>query len=102
MKKIMDWCKIPHTNFNSVRDIVNFAGEWGTCPRKRKIMVAIVFGFIWSIWRARNGKIFKKLCVPSNKVVEDVITLAFSWVRYRGNWEFLLGLIGSVNCFKTL
>ncbi|KAL4588883.1 hypothetical protein LXL04_001781 [Taraxacum kok-saghyz] len=58
---ILQWCNVPTQNFSSVSDFVNFAASWGNCPKKKKIFLAVCYGFLWSAWKARNDKRFKNI-----------------------------------------
>ncbi|CAI9303401.1 unnamed protein product [Lactuca saligna] len=51
---IFNWCGISIQRLLSVSDFVNFAASWGNYPKKRKIFIAISYGFLWCIWKARN------------------------------------------------
>lgn len=58
---------IPLQSFNTVKDVVNFAVNSGRCPKKRKIMITIIYGFFWHIWKSRNDKIFNKVHISPSK-----------------------------------
>nr|KAJ0222767.1 hypothetical protein LSAT_V11C200090550 [Lactuca sativa] len=41
---LIRWCNLPNTQFNTVGDIINYAANWGHCPKKRKILTCICYG----------------------------------------------------------
>ncbi|KAL4558518.1 hypothetical protein LXL04_036719 [Taraxacum kok-saghyz] len=65
---ILNWCNISHQDFASVPEIVKFAASWGHCPKRRKILHAILYGYIWFIWRSRND------LVSPTKLTDTIIT----------------------------
>ncbi|KAL4585949.1 hypothetical protein LXL04_010576 [Taraxacum kok-saghyz] len=54
--------------------------KWGRCPKKRQIILAIVYGFLWSTWKVRNDLIFKKVRATVESITDSVCTLVFGWV----------------------
>lgn len=57
-KMVWDWCGIQAPVIDSVRDALDFSVHWGRDPKKKKVLLSIVFGAFWSLWRYRNDKIF--------------------------------------------
>ena len=86
LSRIMTWCNVPIQSFSSVTDIVNFAANWGHCPKRKKIMNAIVYGYTWCVWRARNDSVFNKTRTSPGKLADHIITVVFSWLKNRGNF----------------
>ncbi|KAL4558843.1 hypothetical protein LXL04_037046 [Taraxacum kok-saghyz] len=86
LARIYKWCGIDVIQFSGVVDLVRFAAVWGRCPKKRKLLLAVTYGYIWSIWRARNDKIFNQLIPSVGKVVDEISTLVFKWVKNRGTF----------------
>ncbi|KAL4572152.1 hypothetical protein LXL04_018921 [Taraxacum kok-saghyz] len=73
LKWILGWCNIPQQQFDTVGDLVQFASQWGRCPNKMKVILAIVYGFLWWSWKARNNKLFNKLRISSMKLADEII-----------------------------
>ncbi|XP_023736870.1 uncharacterized protein LOC111884805 [Lactuca sativa] len=84
---IFNWCDVSIQRFLSISDFVNFAASWGNCPKKRKIFIAICYGFLWCMWKARNDVWFNKIQLNSSKLADNVISMVFSWLKSRGNFE---------------
>ena len=83
---ILKWCDVPSQKFNTVSEFVNFAANWGNCPKKKKIFIAICYGFLWSVWKARNDKRFNNIRCGASQLVDNVFNLVFGWLKYRGNF----------------
>ncbi|CAH1412434.1 unnamed protein product [Lactuca virosa] len=91
-KSILNWCGIDRIDFHNVEEITCFAANWGRCPKKRERLTAICYGMLWSIWRARNDRIFQAKFITPNGVVDNIKALVYLWVKCRGkgglcNWE---------------
>lgn len=52
---------------------------------KNKVLYAVVLTSLGCIWRARNENIFNKNPKNSHAILGDIKSLAFLWVRTRGN-----------------
>ncbi|CAI9291909.1 unnamed protein product [Lactuca saligna] len=52
-KWISKWCQLDIHRFSIVADVISFASQWGNCPKKRKILISIVYDVLWCIWLAR-------------------------------------------------
>ncbi|KAL4564651.1 hypothetical protein LXL04_028719 [Taraxacum kok-saghyz] len=40
---IFKWCNIQPPQFHNVGDILNYAATWGNCPRKRTVLISILY-----------------------------------------------------------
>lgn len=85
------WCGIPPRHFEKVFDFVEFASNWGRCPKEKKIFTSICYGFLWCIWKARNDAIFKKVRITPHLMTYSIDTMVSSFMLYRGNF-------GNVTC----
>ena len=98
LSRIWNWCNISDPpDFNSVNDIISYAANWGHCPKKRKVLIAIIYGYVWSMWRMRNDRIFNDICGSISKVADNVLSLVYDWVKYRGNFVNLNWVIWCCN-----
>ncbi|CAI9267751.1 unnamed protein product [Lactuca saligna] len=81
---IFNWCNIPLISFQTVHNVLVYASNWGTCPKKKKRLMSIYYATLWSIWKTRNERIFanKRLC--ATKVADIVKSTTFLWVKHRG------------------
>nr|KAJ0194141.1 hypothetical protein LSAT_V11C800435930 [Lactuca sativa] len=102
---IFQWCNIIRPQTGPVQTV----GNPGDCPGptnprgpnflsyrgngKSKVrLTAICYCLIWCLWRARNERIFKGMFIAPNRVVENIKSLVFLWVKCRGSgncerWE---------------
>ncbi|KAJ9551167.1 hypothetical protein OSB04_015212 [Centaurea solstitialis] len=83
---IFNWCGIPIQPFSSVSDFINFAANWGHCPKKRRIFIVICYGLLWCTWKARNDLVFNKVHISLLKMADSVVTMVFSFIAHRGNF----------------
>ncbi|KAL4577530.1 hypothetical protein LXL04_013639 [Taraxacum kok-saghyz] len=73
---LFTWCGLPPMQFSGVFDFVAFAANWGRCPKKRRIITAIFYGYLWSLWRARNDKLFNNKSSSAGSMADNIVTLA--------------------------
>ncbi|KAL4560863.1 hypothetical protein LXL04_033019 [Taraxacum kok-saghyz] len=83
---ILKWCNIQEQQFKTVGEMVKFAAIWGNYSKKRKILLAIIYGYLWCTWKARNDKVFNNLSTSPSKLADNIVTLVFDWMKYRGNF----------------
>ena len=83
---ILNWCGVHAQPFSTVSDFINSTANWGNCPKKRKIFIAICYGLLWYTWKARNDVVFNKVCISPLKMADSVVTMVFSFVAHRGNF----------------
>lgn len=101
-KWLCHWCGIPFRSFNNVSSLVEFAANWGHCPKKKRIFLVIVYGFLWCIWKARNEKVFRSTCANAPKVVDNILALVFDWVKHRGKFNNCNWYVWVCNPFDIL
>lgn len=80
---ILNWCGIPSNTLNTMTNFINFMVNYGNCPRKKERFIAIGYGWLWYIWKARNDKIFKQLHTSPTKIADEVISQTYVWFKYR-------------------
>lgn len=71
--------------FQSVHDIIDYASNWGNCPKKKKRVLDICYDTLWSIWKARNERIFNNKMVCATKVADITKSITFVWFKYRSD-----------------
>lgn len=64
-------------------DVIDFAAQWGNSPKEKKDLTSICYGTLWWIWKARCDRIFKNLRVNPLKVVDNIKSLVFTWIKHR-------------------
>nr|KAJ0217947.1 hypothetical protein LSAT_V11C300155900 [Lactuca sativa] len=84
LQSILHWCGLPVNEFQSVQNIIDYASNWGNCPKRKDIITVILFGALWSLWKAWNDRIFKKVDVSAERIVAATKSLTYVWVKHRG------------------
>nr|KAJ0209586.1 hypothetical protein LSAT_V11C400182710 [Lactuca sativa] len=83
---ILKWCGINHTPFHTIVEVIDFAAGWGNCPKKRRILQVICYGTLWSIWKARNDRLFNNRRTSQAKIADLIKSLVFTWINFRGTY----------------
>lgn len=65
-------------------------------PKEKKDVLAIIYGYLWCGWHARNEKLFNKIDSTPPKVANNIIIMAFNLVKFRAILVFVNGQIGFV------
>ncbi|KAJ0469888.1 putative reverse transcriptase zinc-binding domain-containing protein [Helianthus annuus] len=88
---VYQWCKHPAFIAFSLRDILEQHRYIKSTNKKRKAFHAISLTTIWSIWRTRNEMVYSGRPASIAKVIEEVKTMSFNWIKYRSKssvtWE---------------
>ena len=84
--KISNWCGISFSSCNNIISLVEFVNHWGRCPKKRKLLIMVVYGMLWRTWNFRNEKVFKNRSVSVSGVYDDIISTVFFWAKHRAKW----------------
>ena len=98
---VVDWCGGDPLTVTSVGDILDYAKKWGRCPEKRSIFMGICYGVLWSLWIARNARVFNRCLYSASKIWDDIISLVFMWYKHRGklrNLNWSLWCISPFDC----
>ncbi|KAL7617107.1 hypothetical protein Lser_V15G02675 [Lactuca serriola] len=82
---IFIWCFISLPYFDKTGEVLEFATVWGNCPKKKKVLLGICYGTIWSLWQARNGIIFNQNQITPEKAVDIIKSPVFIWFKRRSN-----------------
>ncbi|KAI3749677.1 hypothetical protein L2E82_20293 [Cichorium intybus] len=83
---IYRWCGISFFSPTSSWSLLDFVKNWGMCPKKRLLLTMIIYGLFWSLWKARNDRVFKKRIASASWIFDDVMTSVFMWAKHRGKW----------------
>ncbi|CAI9295967.1 unnamed protein product [Lactuca saligna] len=83
LKEIFHWCQIVLVDFQSVNEVLDYASNWGNCPKKKRRLMAIRYGTLWSIWKTRNERVFNNRKMCATKVVDIIILSTFLWFKDR-------------------
>ncbi|XP_052622513.1 uncharacterized protein LOC128127842 [Lactuca sativa] len=90
-KWIFKWCGFQPRRFNSMLDFLDSMASGGNRCKRRLIGSMILYCTIWSIWLARNDRVFKNSFIASTNVADSIILISYNWYRYRsslgyGSW----------------
>ncbi|KAL4583053.1 hypothetical protein LXL04_007617 [Taraxacum kok-saghyz] len=88
------WCDIDLSNVGSIDCLLNTGHEFLKSPIQLKVTNAVILTTLWAIWKARNARVFNNIETPPAKVLEDIKTSSFLWIKNRGkgimvNWVIL-------------
>lgn len=79
------WCGISVSQYDNINRVLDFAATCGNYPKKRRILLGIYYGTIWSLWKARNDRIFRKNITTPAIVTDIVKASVFIWFKQRSN-----------------
>jgi len=80
---ILRWCDLPTPDIDSIGDLLSFMNERRNGSVKRRDLIPICYGTLWSIWKARCDWIFKQIRASPTKVADNVKSLVYTWVKHR-------------------
>ncbi|XP_042752738.1 uncharacterized protein LOC122195221 [Lactuca sativa] len=80
---VLNWCGIPLEYFSGVNEVLAYARNWGHCPKKKETLTCILYKTIWSLWKARNDRIFRGEISKPAKIVDFIKATVFTWRKYR-------------------
>ncbi|XP_052620846.1 uncharacterized protein LOC128126776 [Lactuca sativa] len=69
---IMNWCGINSGDIDNLDTLLHSVANWSQCTKKRRILTLIYYGMIWSIWKARNERIFNQVKRSPTQVMDDI------------------------------
>lgn len=69
-------------------NLVNFVAHWGNCPKSRRIIITIIYGFLWCMWKNINDKVFNRVHPLVPKKTDFIITTVFNWIKFKGNYKY--------------
>nr|KAJ0226292.1 hypothetical protein LSAT_V11C100045520 [Lactuca sativa] len=59
----------------------------GIVLKKRKNLLAILYGFLWCVCKARNDSLFNKVRASPNVLADNVLSLVFNWIKLKHKGE---------------
>ncbi|XP_021974524.1 uncharacterized protein LOC110869590 [Helianthus annuus] len=86
-QNIATWCKIPSFIAFDFKDILNMHGYNSGSWKKKKVLNAIFLVTVWCIWKARNEAMFNSVQPSVTKILDEVKSMAFLWIKNRSRDE---------------
>ncbi|KAL4579804.1 hypothetical protein LXL04_015970 [Taraxacum kok-saghyz] len=80
---VLRWCGIPMPNISILCDLLEHIHNQGDNKRRRRDLIAICYGTLWIIWKAKCERIFKKTRISPTKAVDNVKSKVYTWVKHR-------------------
>jgi hypothetical protein len=82
--RISNWLRIPSAFHNEgMSHMKQFEGLAGSGRVFTNRICVIWFAAIWSIWKARNDKLFKNKEIKLDSILESVKRLSWHWLRFK-------------------
>nr|KAJ0216654.1 hypothetical protein LSAT_V11C300153720 [Lactuca sativa] len=88
------WCNMPPFQFNTVADLIGYVSQQGSHRKNKKVLISICYGTLWEIWKARNGRLFKRLPSTPPKVANNIQSVVYMWLKYRSSAK----IFGIIQC----
>ncbi|XP_035836174.1 uncharacterized protein LOC110935680 [Helianthus annuus] len=88
---VAQWCRSQPTFAFSLKDILEAHNAVHGSKKKKLVLNAIAQVVIWCVWRMRNEVLFGQASPSVSKVVEEVKSMAFLWIKNRAgssNWSW--------------
>ena len=82
---ITNWCGVDLSHVANVDEVLLLVKSWGRCPKLKRILTSICYGMLWSLWKARNNRVFNKRIVSASSVFDEILSSVFFWLKHRGN-----------------
>ncbi|XP_076951599.1 uncharacterized protein LOC143625011 [Bidens hawaiensis] len=90
---IFDWVKLPQrVDFESIEEIMDYPSKIIRCKEKCWAVQSILATTCWMIWLSRNGVVFYNAPLSMSKMVFEIKSASFLWVKQRSirislDWE---------------
>ena len=83
--KVEQWCGIANSilECTTVKEVLAKDRRWGNCPKEKKVAEAIKYGTIWCLWKARNERVFRNIRSQPAKIVDNIKSVLFAWIKHR-------------------
>ncbi|KAL4561230.1 hypothetical protein LXL04_033393 [Taraxacum kok-saghyz] len=79
------WCGIEMDNISSVEQLLTGTNQQHQTAKNKKIANAVFLVVLWSIWKARNDQNFNGKLVPPWRLIEEIKSQAYLWIKNRGS-----------------
>ncbi|KAD5961320.1 hypothetical protein E3N88_12793 [Mikania micrantha] len=87
-EQICSWLKIPMpANVVNVEGWLYYVEDLDGNEKKKKLINMIFQATLWSIWKARNDKVFQMKNISSFQIVEDIKELSYLWIHNRSRFS---------------
>ncbi|XP_021984710.1 uncharacterized protein LOC110880495 [Helianthus annuus] len=88
-QNIAIWCKMPPILAFDFKDLLELHGFSSGLRKRKKATHALVLIVGWCIWKTRNETMYNNGILNVLKVLEEVKSLGFLWVKNRSKEAFL-------------
>lgn len=82
-KEIEDWCNIPPMILFSAKDLIFYHIYIKGSNSRKEIIQSIILVACWVIWKSRNDMVFNGLKTNASKMLKEVKSLGFLWIKNR-------------------
>lgn len=79
------WSVIDVSNPSSIEQLIYATNQLFQSNKQKKVANAIILVSLWSIWKAQNERIFKGVKTPPWRLIEEIKSQAYLWIKNRGN-----------------
>ncbi|XP_022019673.1 uncharacterized protein LOC110919721 [Helianthus annuus] len=86
---ISGWCRIPPIFAFSFQDLMETHLHSGLKEPEKSILQGLVIIACWSIWKARNDARFRSTQVRIERIISEVKSVGYLWVRNRTKFRNL-------------
>ncbi|KAD4983144.1 hypothetical protein E3N88_19815 [Mikania micrantha] len=81
--RIESWCNLPTIFAFSFRDLMELPRSMARRKQSKELILSVMQTSVWCIWKARNDAVFHHRKVLKEKIVDDIKTLSYFWVKHR-------------------
>lgn len=77
------WSSVLGVNPGSCEDLVKLLKEVSGEKKLKKLTFSLIYSFMWTIWKARIGLVFRKERPDFKLMFDDFCVASFNWVKSR-------------------
>lgn len=85
--RLEDWCKLSHTFFFDIPDILRLPESLSLSKDRKCILRGIVYTALWTLWNERNDRIFNNKQRRPLQIVEHIKSTSYFWICNRSRWK---------------